>query len=165
MFIVHGTKKFRDRVNGQEPESAEHPTTALGNWYATVLFTRPQAALFVNEFTLMPMLVHLAPAATVIERFPSAAAAVFGRLGLNEAFIRSEGQEMAEHRLTKTQIRSLLGSMNEFAFMAKVYCDEDGGYDPVDLSLKLSEVPCGPLFPRQVSPDRELAAFVVECWG
>jgi hypothetical protein len=35
--------------------------TALGNWYATVLFWKPQVALLVSERTLLPVLMPLAP--------------------------------------------------------------------------------------------------------
>jgi hypothetical protein len=57
-----------------EPASApvEHSTTAMGSWYATVAVLKPQVALFVNESTLLPVLTPLAPAATVIDRFPAA---------------------------------------------------------------------------------------------
>jgi hypothetical protein len=47
------------------------PTTALGNWYATVVFWKPQGALFVNERTLTPIVVPLAPAISVTDRFPA----------------------------------------------------------------------------------------------
>jgi hypothetical protein len=34
----------------------------LGSWYATVLLWKPQVALLVNEKTLLPVLMPLAPA-------------------------------------------------------------------------------------------------------
>lgn len=70
MHTIHGTKKLLDRVKKPVGEAVETPTTALGNWYATALFWRPQAALFVNERTLLPVFVPLAPAAKVAERLP-----------------------------------------------------------------------------------------------
>ena len=76
MFVVHGTRKFLDRVSGPTAAAVEQSTTALGDWYATVLFWKPQVALFVNESTLLPVLVPFAPAATVIPRFTAAVATV-----------------------------------------------------------------------------------------
>jgi hypothetical protein len=70
VVVVHGTKKLRDRVKGPGAEPIRESTTALGAWYATALFRRPHVALFVNESTLLPVLIPLAPAATVLERFP-----------------------------------------------------------------------------------------------
>jgi len=159
VFIVHGTKKFLDRVSAQGV-GADQPTTALGNWYATVVFWRPQAALLVNERTLMPVIVPLAPVATVMQRFPAHAAAVFEALGLPDSFINSEIAEMSEYRLTKTQSRSVLGSLNEFVYLGKVFEGSNDAYDPLALSLRLANVPCGPLYRSHVSPDHELRAFV-----
>ncbi len=140
---------------------AGQSTTALGSWYATALFWKPQVALFTNELTLLPVLVPLAPAATVIDRFPATLATVLGAHGLSETFIARELAEMTEHRLAKTENRSVVGVMNEFAHLGGHY-SVDGIDDLVRLSLRLSETPCGPLYKRHVSPDHELAAFVAE---
>jgi hypothetical protein len=43
-------------------------TMALGDWYATALSWRPQVALFVNEATLLPVLMPMAPAGIVMGR-------------------------------------------------------------------------------------------------
>ena len=67
---------------------------------------------------------------------------------------------MAPCRLARTASRSVLGVMNEFRFLADVYIKVDLETDPLALSLRLSETPCGPLYKRHVSPDRELAALV-----
>ncbi len=56
MLVLHATKKLRDRLRGAAAHQGEPSTTALGDWYATVLFWRPQLALFVNEPTLLSVL-------------------------------------------------------------------------------------------------------------
>lgn len=66
------------------------PTTALGNWYGTVLFWRPQVALLVNEETLYPVLMRLAPGATLMERFPEALGRTMGAHGVDGEFIKAE---------------------------------------------------------------------------
>jgi hypothetical protein len=70
VFVVHGTRKFLDRVGRPTAGNDERSTTALGAWYATVLFWK--VALFVNETTLVPVLMSFAPAVTVVDRFPDA---------------------------------------------------------------------------------------------
>jgi hypothetical protein len=70
VYTIHATKKLRDRVKAPLAEPVEQPSTVLGKWYATALFWKPQVALFVNEATLVPVLLPLAPAATLAERFP-----------------------------------------------------------------------------------------------
>ena len=69
MVIIRGTRKFLDRVGApREPDTTS--TTLLSDWFATVMFWRPQLALFVNATTLLPVFMPLAPAATVQQRFP-----------------------------------------------------------------------------------------------
>jgi hypothetical protein len=50
--------------------------------------------------------------------------------------------------------------MNEFRYLAEVYRDHRGVDDLVALAVALSGTPCGPLYKRHVSPDRELDALV-----
>jgi hypothetical protein len=71
VFVVHATKKLLDRLRESAVAPVEAPTTVLGDWYATVLFWKPQVALFVNEATLLPVFMPFAPAATLIARFPT----------------------------------------------------------------------------------------------
>jgi hypothetical protein len=60
MVISRGTRKFLDRVGApREPDTTS--TTLLGDWFATVMFWRPQVALFVNATTLLPVFMPLAP--------------------------------------------------------------------------------------------------------
>jgi hypothetical protein len=117
--------------------------------------------LFTHELTLLPVLVPLAPATSVIDRFPAMRATVLGAHGVGDTFIARELAEMTEHRLAKTANRSVLGVMNEFVDIGRHY-SVNGTDDLVRLSLRLAETPCGPLFTRHVSPDYELAAFVAE---
>jgi hypothetical protein len=159
LLIVHATKKLRDRLKTAPEAQSESCTGALGPWYATALFWRPQMALFVNEMTLLPVLVPLAPAATVIERFPLALAEVLEGHGASADFVRAEDKEMADWRLAKTANRSVVGIMNEFAFLGEAYF-EDSATDLRGLSIRLSETPCGPLYKREVSPDRELRSLL-----
>lgn len=163
MFVVHGTKKFLDRVSGVTGSPQVEPsTTALGDWYATVLFWKPQIALFVNEPTLLPVLMPFAPGAGIIDRFPAAVAELLQAHRLSPSFISEEVTEMTEHRLAKTKNRSVIGVMNEFAYLGEAYRSKDGVHDLVALSLRLAETPCGPLYERHVSPDRELAALAAQ---
>ena len=160
MYVVHGTGKFLERVGAPSRREVGHPTTVLGDWYATVLFWRPQVGLFVNESTLLPVLLPFAPAATVIDRFPKALATVLRRHGIGEPLIEAECAAMADHRLAKTKNRSVIGMMTEFAFLGGAYAESEDAVDLVELSLWLARTPCGALHSRQGSPDRELAAHI-----
>ena len=143
MYTVHCTKKLLDRVKVPAMSAAQPPTTVLGNWYATALLWKPQVALIVNERTLLPLLMPLAPASTVIERFPSELATLLARHGGNQAFIATEVAGMSEVSVAKTANRSVVGTMNEFAFLAEVYRQGMGTTDLLALSMRLAETPCG----------------------
>ena len=131
-------------------------STVLGDWYATVLRWRPQIALFVSEATLLPVLMPFAPARTVISRFPAVLAEVLAGHGLDGGFIDAEIARMSDVVLAPTSSRSVVGIMNEFTFLAGQW----RGDELMDLSLSLAATPCGPLYQRHVSPDRELRALV-----
>ena len=154
MLLVRGTKKVLDRVHGVAASDTDRSTTRLGDWYVNVLFFKPQLALFVSEVTLLPVLVPWAPAATLLDRFPPTLMAQLQAHGVPRSFAEPELAEMLPCRLAKTASRSVLGVMNEFRFLADTYIKLDNETDPMSLSLRLAETPCGPLYKRHVSPDR-----------
>lgn len=133
----------------------------LGAWCATLLRWRPAVALFVNESTLLPVFVPLAPARTLLGRFPTAVADVLAALRVPSEVIDVVIIEMAEVQVAPTANRSVVGVMNEFGYLAESVRD---GYvdDLLGLSVRLAATPCSPLYRGHVSPDRELAAFVAE---
>jgi hypothetical protein len=162
VLVIHATKKLRDRLKTAPPHGVEASTTALGDWYGTVLFWRPQVALFVNETTLLPVLVPLAQSATLVKRFAPALAEVLAAHGAAQDFIEAEMGEMGDWRLAKTANRSVVGIMTEFTYLAEAHADDRGEPNLLELSLRLSETPCGPLYKRHGSPDCELAAYLSE---
>jgi hypothetical protein len=164
VFVVHPTKKLLDRLR-RIPEPSVEGTTALGDWYATVLFWKPQVALFVNEQTLLPVLVPLAPAATLLDRFPGVLRDVLQAQEIPRQFAEAEVAEMGECHVVRTSNRSVLGSMNEFSALAGIDHEAEPDAGLLALSLRLAEVPCGPLFKRHVTPGDELRAFVGERRG
>jgi hypothetical protein len=160
VFSLHATKKLLDRVKQPILPPVSEPTTVLGNWYGTVRFWKPQVALLVNERTLFPVLMPLAPAATLMERFPGGLRHTLEARGVVADFIESEIGAMVDGQYAKTASRSVLGIMNEFGYLADWLRDRRGSTDLVTLALRLSETPCGPLYQRHGSPDRELDAAV-----
>ncbi|TMK98767.1 MAG: hypothetical protein E6G40_07530 [Actinobacteria bacterium] len=69
----------------------------------------------MNARTLLPVLVPLAPAATVTARLPAAFAKIARRLDVEALTLEGELAAMPEQVLAKTSSRSVLGVMNEFA--------------------------------------------------
>ena len=130
-----------------------------------VLFWKPQVALFVSDATLLPVLVPFTSAATLIDRFPAALLAHLQAHEIGCSFTGPELAEMETRRLAKTASRSVIGVLNEFTYLADVYAKLDGESDLLALSMRLAATPCGPLYKRHISPDRELAALVATTIG
>lgn len=163
-FGIHCTKKLLDRVKLPVCAAPTAPTTYLGNWYATALFWKPQAALLVNERTLLPVLMPLAPAFELAQRFPEYLASVLFAHGAPHALIEHELNAMLDFQYAKTANRSLVGMLNQFTFLAEGYREYNQTADLRWLSMKLSETPCSPLYKKAISPDRELRRLIESGW-
>lgn len=158
---MRATRKLLPRLSAPAASDDDVSTTMLGDWYATWLNWRPsQVALFVSETTLLPVLFPLAPSSSALKRFPVHLAQVLRAHGVEESVIALECSDSTECRLAGTTSRSVVGSMNEFAFLAGAHRAQHAGLDLLEVSMKLSTVPCGPLYKSHVSPDRELQALV-----
>lgn len=160
MLTVFATKKLLDRAKPSVFVTGGTSDAFLGNWYATALFWKPQLALFVHEETLLPVLMPLAPASSLAERFPAHLAAVLNALDVEASFIAAQVAAMGEVQYAKTSNRSVLGIMNQFSYLAEGYREYLETTDLLELSLKLAHVPCSPLYKKAVSPDRELRRLI-----
>jgi hypothetical protein len=90
MYTLHFTKKLLDRVKISDASSVSTLTTVIGSWYATALFWKPQVALPLNERTLLPLLMPLAPASTLVQRLPHELADILVMYEANQVFIARE---------------------------------------------------------------------------
>jgi len=155
MLYLHCTQKL---LNLLKPEVVDvrSSTTKLGSWYATVLHWRPQIAMLVNERTLFPVLMPLAPATTLAARFPEILAEILTALAVPYPFIESEVSQMQIVKYARTQNRSVVGIMTQFAYLAEGYRTYDKMNELIALSLKLAHTPCSPLYKGPVFPDKAL---------
>lgn len=159
--IIHCTKKLLDRIKPATIKSEAPSSTLLGNWYATALFWKPQVALLVNEKTLLPVLMPLAPATDLATRFPEHLSVVLAAHGMPRQFIDHELLQMNEVQYAKTSNRSVVGIMNQFSYLAGGYSEYLETKDLLALSMTLSVTPCSPLYKSAVSPDRELKRLLL----
>lgn len=163
-YTIHCTKKLLDRV--KKPVSPAHgrTTTFLGNWYATALFWKPQAVLLVNERTLLPVLMPLAPAAELAQRFPEHLLSVLLAHGAPLELINHEIAAMQSFGYAKTANRSLVGMLNQFSYLAEGYIDFRQTTDLLELSIRLADTPCSPLYKKAVTPELELRKLIETDW-
>ncbi len=160
MLIVRGTKKLRDRVKatpaaGPDDES----TTLLGDWFVNALFWKPQVAMLVNSRTFLPVYLPLAPAKTLLDRLPDAIESTLRHHGVPEEIIATERAAMGEVRIAPTNDRSVLGVMNEFAYLGEVFMATDR-LDLEALSMRMSDIIVSPLTERAGTPARELSVVL-----
>jgi hypothetical protein len=159
-YVIHCTKKLLDRIKPSVTISDDASSSVLRNWYATALFWKPQLALFVHEETFLPVLMPLAPAGNLAERFPAHLAAVLKALDVDAGFIVAQVAAMGQVQCIKTSNRSVLGIMNQFSYLAEDYREYLETDDLLELSLKLANTPCSPLYKRETFPDKELHRWI-----
>jgi hypothetical protein len=152
MFTLRCTGKLLKRLGGPtEIASPIEPSTKLGDWYAHLLFTRPQLVLCVSERTLLPVLVPARDASALVPRLREAVGTTLRALGVSATDVSAEEQEMTQVIIGKTASRQVLGSMNDFVRMLDVYLSRHETL--LDVFLHLAETPCGPL--RMSTPHDE----------
>jgi hypothetical protein len=147
------TRKLLKRLGAEVTVASPEPTTVLGDWHANLLFTRPdQVVLCVNDRSRLPVLVSAKDASRLLPRISSAVATLLLRIGVPSEAVLRETQQMEAAVIGRARDRSVLGSMNDFAFLFQA--QRMGGPDRNldDWSWELSGTPCGPLryaYPRE----------------
>ena len=169
MLIVRATKKLRDKVGGVPAGQEDESTAVLGDWYANLLAWRRPHVILVNSRTLVPVITPLAPAKGLTARLPDVIADALLALGVEREFVDAERERMSEVRIAPTADRSVVGSVNDFAFLAD-HRRQQAGNDLDHLSLgelskDLAHVPCRPLYKSHTFPDAELHAFLASLGG
>ena len=130
-------------------DQPDPPSAALGNWYANLI---PTAAgdliMFVNERTLLTVAIPVWESDRMLELFRIRVANLLGMIGLPQYVIDRETSHFDQVQFAKTASRSVLGSMNDFAWHYQSLAEEAKSKADLSLSyaeLRLSEMPCGPL--------------------
>ena len=144
MLTLRCTRKLLDRLRVPPARDDSEPTTRLGDWYANLLF-RPgqQLVLLVSQRTLLPVVIHAAPAASITARLPAAVADVLGALGVPASAVEAELREMRDVRVGKTDSRRVLGSMADFTYMLGAHLEH--GRPLAEASHRLAQTPCSPI--------------------
>ena len=130
MVVVRCTRKLLDRL-GLVTSSEMRSTTALGDWYATILFTNPQhVVLLVNASTRLPVVIAARDLSTLPSRFATGLAAVLTDLQIPEEAIAGELREMQDVVFSTTASRSVLGTMNDYAIYIEAAFRHENGVAP-----------------------------------
>lgn len=120
MVTLRCTRKLLRRLAQSEQSTA--PTTVLGDWYANVLFSRPQQlVLCVSERSLLPVVLPAKETNTLASRLSVAVGEMLQRLDVAPALIEREQTAMRDFAYGRTQNRRVLGSLNDLMFQLSWY--------------------------------------------
>jgi hypothetical protein len=159
MIVLRCTQKLLMRLKRDEMPPAES-TTTLGDWYGNILrIGRRQMLLFISERSRLPVIIPIRDAKRLEVVFPEAVCAVLAAGGISAKDIVDERLRMSDIAFGRTMNRSLLGTLNDFAFMAQQgNANRAEPESPEELMRFLAQTPILPL--NGASPiDLTRAAF------
>jgi hypothetical protein len=117
VFTLRCTRKLLRRIDETATSEAVSPTTVLGDWYANLLYMRPQQlVLAMNERTLLCALVPAAPAATVAKRLRLEVGGLLQDIGVPAPKVEAELAAMEHVTIGTTASRAVLGCMNDAVY-------------------------------------------------
>ncbi|MCL5291463.1 MAG: hypothetical protein M1548_02905 [Actinobacteria bacterium] len=145
MVALRCTKKLLSRI-GLPSTVTEPSTTVLGDWFANLIYVgRQRFILLVSERSRLPVLLPGRDVKNLANNLPEALSRVLLGLGISPFIVKGEVGEMHEAVIAKTNNRSVLGTLNDFAIMLDYRLGGEPYADLVDVALWLSDVPVGPL--------------------
>ena len=162
MVILRPTTKLRKHLPVGAVDGARSDT-ALGDWYVNrVVVDRRPLLLLVSSASLLAVLVPARNVRELPARIADTVGQRLGRLGVPRRLIDAELHAMAPIRLAKTENRSVLGIMVDFAKMLphSLHPDLSDHSHLMDTEEFLWGNPCFAgksaeevVFPRKKAPD------------
>jgi hypothetical protein len=113
MVALRCTRKLLQRARLKPADTPGAPTTRLGDWYATVLPFRKPLVLALSEKTLAGAVWPLAPANSVLSRWPEAVRDLLLALTIPPEAVAAEVLAMEEMAAAVTTSRRVVGCLNE----------------------------------------------------
>lgn len=154
MIVLRCTRKLLTRVGSPDPNPPAS-SSLLGDWYAKPFQIGPKRLILLMSGTSrLPVVMHARDVANLGRSFPDALGAVLTALGVPVAMVETEVAASRDFVYATTDSRSVLGSLNDFAFMAQHRRRDGGEIDVVSLSVELAGTPICAMrfgFPRDVT--------------
>ncbi len=117
MLVLRCTQKLLARLKQAENLPAVESTTRLGDWYGNILqLGRRQHLLFISERSRLPVVIPIRECKRLASVFPDAVCEVLAHVSVAAEDIADERSRMLEIAFGRTRNRSLLGTLNDFAF-------------------------------------------------
>jgi hypothetical protein len=144
VFTLRCTRSLLKRLEVAPEPSLVAATNQLGDWYANLLYTKPQQLILcVSERTLLPVVLTAKGSEPVAVRLATEVGRTLRTIGIPAAAIDAELAAMAEVTISTTASRQVLGSMNDFASLLEAYLPHEDTL--MQVALKVAEAPCSPI--------------------
>ncbi len=149
------TKKLLRRLRATTPAEARPPSTALGDWYATILHTHPRHLIIcVSERALLSVILPARELNTLTSRFHAAVKEHLLAIGASPQAVAREMAGMQEIELGSTMSKSVLGSLRELTFAVEFELPRGRFSTLEELQLYLSTYIMGAIgmrYPREAA--------------
>ncbi len=145
MFTIYCTARLRQRTGLAAEPSIREPTTALGNWYANLIYiSHRQMFLFVSDGSRLAVVTPAKGGRSLASYLNQQLASLLEQLDARPEWIQAELREMAEVHYGAAQNRSVLGTMNDFKFQVETMLTRSPEPELLEISHRLSDIPTGP---------------------
>ena len=145
MLTLRCTASLQKKL-GRETAPDTPPTSRLGDWDAKLVATRPKhLVLCTNERTLLCVVIPLAPAKDLRNRFAAAAERVIRLIPAPPKIVAEEVAALDDIQLGRAVDRSVRSSMTHFGYAVEAWLAHERELDLDDMSLWLCDTPCFPL--------------------
>jgi len=147
MVVLRSTQKLLVRLKQVGDLPPVESTTRLGDWYGNILWIgRRQHLLFISERSRLPVVLPITESKRLATAFPDTMCERLAIVGVTAEDIADERARMSEIAFGRTRNRSLLGTLNDFAFMAQQgNANRAERESPEELMQFLSQTPILPL--------------------
>ena len=158
MVVLRCTQQLLVRLKRFDDLPPVESTTRLGDWYGNILrMGRRHALLFISERSRLPVLIPVREANRLRSVFPGAVCQMLAAVGVSADDIDDERSRMWEMAYGRTNSRSLLGTLNEFSFGARVHFITARHDSLEEIARNLARTPILPLDgARPIDLTREL---------
>jgi hypothetical protein len=147
MASLRCTQRLLKRLRVTPEQDLAEPQNRLGHWYANILNIGPnRLVIATSERTLLTVIVPIRDSPRLRERIREAVHDMLFRLQIPPDLTADEVRGMNRMAFGRTANRSVLGSINDFTFLAKhCFADAPGPVELADVQLYLAGTPCGAL--------------------
>jgi hypothetical protein len=159
--VIRATQKLLPKL-GTPVVDPPPSTTVLGDWYAKPFgVAQRRFVLLISEKSRLAVVMPGRDVATLPKRFPEAMGMQLALLGVPQAAYEREMEECRDVVLAKTASKSLLGTLNDYAYMVHHRLSTKSDDDLDAAAFSLSHTPLSPLGYKYAS-EVALSLFGIE---